>query len=927
MCQAKYEFTYGIDSDMIYTCRPCIDKRYHDIIERRKQQEANDDTDTDATADLCGDKNSNDEEVTANAVEAIYGAISAGVVAIRTNEEKTDDVITSNKEVVSEEKNDGDEETNEEKTDDAVQAATTAPTPSQSKRGKEKRPTTARNLSTYTKKKRRANCKKGARIKIRRDNLFHILKSDKQKVDIQQYGNSRNFHGEIMSGNGKQGYNIKFDDLPADDQMVYVRRRNIIVVIEEGEEEVECDHVNVDLNTEVCVPKKDDHNECITKFCDMSDEEIMNARTFTLKNATDEIVWDILPDGESLEWDEIKSDGETWKKGIEVDEDTILNDVFFDDFFPCIKGHAKLIDDYHSSRNSPYYSTVRNDKIKFYDPDLDDPDHLVKIAYTIMIAAVSEVEQGVENLWKRGRSNGRRDYPNFGRYMAKNTFKAFQSAAPYCFCDKKYWHIDKRDRPWDIFLPCLNSYNEKRKKLVVTILLMLDESMSGWKPKTSKLGGLPNYTYEPRKPVDLGTMFRNGVECTSGCIVFQDVVMNPEFQYTKKYQDEPSSMPDKTPIKSHTAEVLRQVEGAGVIEGGWVGGDAWFGSIASCIEIMTRFKVHSTFIVKNNTGCFPLKVLHKLLQVRFKTRPAGHWVTMHTTISDVPILILAYAWSQRGVSYMVSTCGSTAPHQDKYLSHFEDDFGNVTAKEINRPCVSNFLYEYLPLIDEHNKQRQNLLNLERNWATKDCWFRLLTTMVGMSVVDMHRWYRNLMSKRNIPCVQEQCQDEVNYEIMVRKFSDMICANLQDTSRRQLAIRRGRHTSSASDGIMRLERIRGKDGYITRMPTEKQISKGRSVGTANNGNCYICRKYLGERGEVVYRQTTFCCSICKMPLCKESHKCVQIGRNEDCFDEHKMGEDENICCSQYVRAQPFPKDGQVNLYPKKKVYPKRKRTRR
>ena len=65
--------------------------------------------------------------------------------------------------------------------------------------------------------------------------------------------------GEIISGNGKQGYNIKFDDLPAEDQMVYVRRRNIIVVIEEGEEEVECDHVNVDLNTEASVPKKDEY--------------------------------------------------------------------------------------------------------------------------------------------------------------------------------------------------------------------------------------------------------------------------------------------------------------------------------------------------------------------------------------------------------------------------------------------------------------------------------------------------------------------------------------------------------------------------------------------------------------------------------------------------------------------------------------------
>ena len=96
-----------------------------------------------------------------------------------------------------------------------------------------------------------------------------------------------------------------------------------------------------------------------------------------------------------------------------------------------------------------------------------------------MIAVVSEVEQGVENLWKRGRSNGRRDYPNFGRHMSKNMFKAFQSAAPHCFAEKKHWCIDKRDRPWDIFLPCLNSYNEKRKKLVITALLMLDESMVG----------------------------------------------------------------------------------------------------------------------------------------------------------------------------------------------------------------------------------------------------------------------------------------------------------------------------------------------------------------------------------------------------------------------------------------------------------------
>ena len=53
-----------------------------------------------------------------------------------------------------------------------------------------------------------------------------------------------------MSVNENQGYNIKFDDLPVDDKMVYVCRRNIIVAIDPGEEEVECDHVNADLNPE-----------------------------------------------------------------------------------------------------------------------------------------------------------------------------------------------------------------------------------------------------------------------------------------------------------------------------------------------------------------------------------------------------------------------------------------------------------------------------------------------------------------------------------------------------------------------------------------------------------------------------------------------------------------------------------------------------
>jgi hypothetical protein len=90
-------------------------------------------------------------------------------------------------------------------------------------------------------------------------------------------------------------------------------------------------------------------------------------------------------------------------------------------------------------------------------------------------------------------------------------------------------------------------------------MLMLDESMSGWRPKTSKLGGLPNITFEPRKPTPLVTMFRNGAECFSGVLVFQDAVQAPEVQSRKPFFNEASHLPGYSPITAHAAEVLRQV--------------------------------------------------------------------------------------------------------------------------------------------------------------------------------------------------------------------------------------------------------------------------------------------------------------------------------------------------------------------------------
>jgi hypothetical protein len=119
----------------------------------------------------------------------------------------------------------------------------------------------------------------------------------------------------------------------------------------------------------------------------------------------------VLADGEHITEDPLdvpsSVDYVSANKDNELSDDTDLNDLFFEQFFPSFVGHAKIIDEFHADHRSPFHFIVTNDKIKFEDPEAEVPDWKVKQAYTLMIAAAPEIENGVENLWKRGPSGGR----------------------------------------------------------------------------------------------------------------------------------------------------------------------------------------------------------------------------------------------------------------------------------------------------------------------------------------------------------------------------------------------------------------------------------------------------------------------------------------------------------------------------------------
>ena len=185
--------------------------------------------------------------------------------------------------------------------------------------------------------------------------------------------------------------------------------------------------------------------------------------------------------------------------------------------------------------------------------------------------------------------------------------------------------------------------------------------MIGWRPKTTKTGGLPNITFEPRKPKNLGTMLRDGAESVTGILLYHQIVKDPDLMHNLTYFDAVSSLPDKAKIGDTTAECLRQCEavfGAKPAEGDedaplrFVGGDAWFGGVMTCVELKKRLGVDSTFIVKNNTRFYPKAQLQAIMGARHGAESRrGNWTVMTTKVAEVELMAIAYAWSERGVSF------------------------------------------------------------------------------------------------------------------------------------------------------------------------------------------------------------------------------------------------------------------------------------
>jgi hypothetical protein len=136
------------------------------------------------------------------------------------------------------------------------------------------------------------------------------------------------------------------------------------------------------------------------------------------------------------------------------------------------------------------------------------------------------------------------------------------------------------------------------------------------------------------------------------------------------------------------------------------------------------------------------------------------------------------------------------------------------------------------LVDVHNEIRQHFLALEEKWVTTDCWFRVFTSLVGITLTDCFLAYK-----------LELHDDHEDKNITMKEFADMaahqmVSNKLSGSSGMSMATRRSppKLTPSAIPVLSQSAEYHHRLEPLGRKPRKKDPTKDFQVQLT----CAVCK---------------------------------------------------------------------------------------
>ena len=339
-----------------------------------------------------------------------------------------------------------------------------------------------------------------------------------------------------------------------------------------------------------------------------------------------------------------------------------------------------------------------------------------------------------------------------------------------------------------------------------------------------------------RKPEPLGSEFKNIVDGLSGEMVWLELQEGKNRMATKEYQQE---------LGATAACVLRGVKATGDSnsrpESNETGklflGDSWFGSVKAAANVALAGH-HACMMVKTAHSRSPKKFLDETM----KDFPGGTWITLEGRAQKegIDLVCVGYKYNKKTVLTFVFTkgAGSTAPGES-YEARFPDKYGNVCVRHVSRPALMANYFKYSNCVDLHNQARQFDLRLEKKWVTQSGYFRLYTTILGMTVTDAWKIYKMLD----------------NYPFTICQYADMLAGDMMNAA------------AELEEDVVELPQAVSID-------SQTQLSAMSSIETRTIGHhtkqilksqirCVWC-----SRVNLTHRKTTLKCKQCKSGFCRD-----------------------------------------------------------
>ena len=294
------------------------------------------------------------------------------------------------------------------------------------------------------------------------------------------------------------------------------------------------------------------------------------------------------------------------------------------------------------------------------------------------------------------------------------------------------------------------------------------------------------------------------------------------------------------------------------------------------------------------------------LEEKMKEWPGGsHLVLETTTPEGVKLFAVGYKYCKKKCLCFLFTEGASWTEQgEPYKARFQDNNGNSMIRDVLRPACCSHYFKISNVIDVHNQQRQKELRLEKMWVTQDGFFRLITTIFGICVVDCWFAYKHHLAEnhRHKNCDLISFTNMMAKDLLDNEEKDMIevdslslCIEVtpvQDITTSPCSTRVSQLTNRTNSSSLEIRNLKicleveshklvpCEDKTDAKRPGKNQRT-GRKVikmrKRTKRGDCFECKKMNKEK----VKRVKYYCPECVAPMNSRFYWLCH-----DCHTDHK-----------------------------------------